>query len=301
MNGTRPGDPAQAPVEGAAHATNGARPLRVMSWNFLEGGLGCPDEKGRRAPNPERRAAAQALVARLNPDVLVINEALFGEGRGVQHEDYGRLFGFEHQFARAYDDACVWGNAILSHRPMLDRSHQMIHRAGPQNRGMMAVRLATDDGPLWVATYHPHPWRRPDKRAEDVAEFLHDLNGPALLTGDLNAIHPDDAVEVEVLVRAHERFQSPEQARRSVERFQQAGVYLFHDTLPRLGWRPAPMVPLATMPTALVRVGEDSGMRIDHIVVNDRIRVHTAWVEQAAEADRASDHYPVLAEVSIRV
>lgn len=273
--------------------------LRVMSWNFLEGGLDAPDAQGRRAPNAARRASARALVARVQPDVLVLNEALFGEGRGVQHEDYGALFGFEHQFARAYDDACVWGNAILSHRSFEATVHQMIHRTGLQNRGMMAVQVLTDEGPLWVATYHPHPWRRPAKRAEDVAEFLQELQGPALLAGDFNAVHPDDTIDVATLVRVHERFQTPEQAQRSVARFQDAGLHLFRDTLPALGWRPAPMVPRATMPTGLIRTEGDTGMRIDHIVVNDQVRVHRAWVEQASEADVASDHYPVVADVSL--
>jgi hypothetical protein len=55
-----------------------------------------------------RAKVAQTLVVGFDPDILVLNEALFCR-------TYAGLFGYPYHAASLYDDA--WGNAILSRHP----------------------------------------------------------------------------------------------------------------------------------------------------------------------------------------
>ena len=175
----------------------------------------------------------------------------------------------------------------------------IIHRAGAnQDRGLLAVRLGLPEGEAWVATYHPHPQRRPRKRLEDYAGFLPLLPGPLLLAGDMNAVSPEDAPDAAALARGFERFRAPDVARREVERFVEAGRVLFRDVAPRFGLRDALKAAERgyTIPTPMLSTDVSSAMRIDFILVNGGIAVDKGWVVRGPEADVASDHYPVAAD-----
>lgn len=264
--------------------------VKLMAWNFLEGGLSPPDAAGRRTVDAARRAAARRVVAAAAPDVLILNEALHPDPD--RDEDYAAVFGFPFGTARRYDGA--WGNAILSRWPVENVLERTIHAAGSaQNRGFLALKVVTPEGAAWASTYHPHPHRRPEKRAEDFQEFLALLDGPAVLAGDLNAVLPDDPLDVPEMIRTFERFQPPEKAARSVAAFQKAGQLLMDEVLAPLGWRVAPVPYRPTIPTALIRHPADRGMRLDHVLINPHWRVEEGAVLEHPDADAASDHYPV--------
>ena len=97
--------------------------LRLVSYNLLEGLRPIAPIAGeRRQLDRERADAARRVVNDLDPDMLVLNEALYSRQYRGHMVDYARLFGFPYQSAALYDDA--WGNAILSRCPIL-RSHEM--------------------------------------------------------------------------------------------------------------------------------------------------------------------------------
>jgi endonuclease/exonuclease/phosphatase family metal-dependent hydrolase len=272
--------------------TGSTPPLRrLVSWNILEGMFLPPSggETERRAPDGSRRRAALTLINRLKPDILVLNEALYCEEAFGQVEKYADLFGFPHATSRLYDGS--WGNAILSRFPAADVVALTIHRAGAsQDRGMLAAKLKFPEGEVWIATYHPHPQRRPKKRLEDYGEFLPLLPGPLLFVGDMNAISPEDDLDAAVLTKGFEHFRKKDVARREGERFVEAGHVLFEQVMPRFGLHDA--MPRAerhyTIPTAMLSTDISGAMRIDHILANRGVRVEKAWVMRDGEADVAS-------------
>jgi exodeoxyribonuclease-3 len=278
-----------------------ALPLRrLVSWNILEG-MFLPQPGGetdRRAPDESRRRATVTLIDRLKPDILVLNEALYCEEAFGQVEKYADLFGFPHATSRLYDGS--WGNAILSRHPAADVVALTIHRAGvTQDRGMLAVRLKFPEGEAWIATYHPHPQRRPKKRLEDYAEFLPLLPGPLLFVGDMNAISPEDEPDPAVLTKGFQRLRAKKDvAKREVERFLEAGRVLFEEVMPRFGLHDAmpPGERRHTIPTAMLSTDISGAMRIDHILANRGVWIEKGWVVRDGEADVASDHYPVAAD-----
>ena len=154
--------------------------LRLVSFNILEGlrPLARSASEGRLIDR-DRRDAARAVVADLDPDILVLNEALFCREFAGKAVDYGEVFHFPYQTAALYDDA--WGNAILSRFPITKAEEMRIY-----NRGGLLAMIETTDGPVTVASYHPHPQRQPENKAIDFGRLVAGLTGPVIICGDFN-------------------------------------------------------------------------------------------------------------------
>lgn len=271
------------------------KPLRLMSWNLLEGGhVPAKEKPSRPTVDPVKMEAAVALVRRLAPDVLVINEALWCQPYDGYHVDYAAIFGFEHVCAKLYDGC--WGNAILSRTPI-----STCKTFGIYNRGGLMAHLQTAQGDLQVATYHPHPSRWPAHKARDYRELVEcgDPSLPLLVCGDFNAISPEDAPDGQALAEAFGAFSKQPQV--DSARFIDGGQSVF-PTLAGLGLRDAigPAGRRRSMPTRLGGSDPNSGMRIDHAWINAHIDIFDAQVVHCEEADVASDHYPLLVDLDLR-
>jgi endonuclease/exonuclease/phosphatase family metal-dependent hydrolase len=269
------------------------RPLALVSFNILEGLRPLGEQAGeRRLLDRQRRQAAIALVRGLNPDILVLNEALFCRAHAGRAVDYANLFGFQHQAAALYDGA--WGNVILSQHPITRSGELRIY-----NRGGLTAVISTPLGVLTVASYHPHPLRSPENKARDFASMVATLEGPLLVCGDFNAISPEDAIDRAQLIAAFAGFSGePEQA---VDRFMESGALVFAE-LAKFGLRDA--IPVQgrrySIPTDLINPDKRSAMRIDHILANASIEVVAGEVMHSLESNRASDHHPVMLTFRLR-
>ena len=267
-------------------------PMRLMSWNLLEGACQVASD-GSTMDHPDRLEAAQALVHSCAPDILVINEALWCQPWEGHYVDYAARFGFPDSCGKLYDHH--WGNVILSRYPVVACRSFDIY-----NRGGLLAEIATPQGVVCVATYHPHPSRWPVNKSQDFVDVaaLSPPGKPLFLCGDFNAISPDDQPDHDRLALAFARFAKDPVA--SSARFVDGGQAVF----PRLveaGLRDA--VPNSrrghTMPTRLVSDDDDSRMRIDHVWVNSQVVVQDARVCHDPLADKASDHYPLLVDFAL--
>jgi endonuclease/exonuclease/phosphatase family metal-dependent hydrolase len=266
--------------------------LRLVSYNLLEGLRPVGPVAGeRRHIDRERTEAARQVVKDLNPEILVLNEALFCRQYLGHVVDYARLFDFPYQAAALYDDE--WGNAMLSRHPIL-RSHEM----RIQDRGGLVAVIDTPAGELTVASYHPHPRRRPADKAADFDRLVADLAGPLIVCGDLNCISPEDAIDYPAMVVAFRRF--AHDAEGALGQFIESGRQVF-GALTRFGLEDA--IPLAgrrfSIPTDLISLDKSSGIRIDHILTNESVEVLAGEVVHSAASDRASDHHPVVLDFRI--
>lgn len=252
-----------------------------------------PGAAERRLLDRERADAARALVAALEPDILVLNEALFCRHHDGKAVDYGALFDFPYQVCALYDGA--WGNAILSRYPVVQSSEMRIY-----NRGGLTAVIDTPAGRPTVASYHPHPARYPENKALDFDRMLvgHQAE-PLIVCGDLNCINPADAIDREQLVEAFRRF-APD-AETAVDRLIESGRQVF-GTLGELGLHDA--IPPAgrhySIPTDLLSLDKRSAVRIDHILANDGIEILDGAVVHSPESNRASDHHPVFLRFRLR-
>src|SRR6516162_4470362 len=178
------------------------KPLRLVSFNILEGfqsSWAGTDEQ--RLSDRDRAKVAQTLVVGLDPDILVLNEALFCRTYAGKTVDYAGLFDYPYHAAALYDDA--WGNAILSRHPIANWQEMRIY-----NRGGLTALLVTPQGPLTVASYHPHPRREPANKALDFSRLVAGITGPLIVCGDFNCINPEDQVDRDRLIDAFQGFSS---------------------------------------------------------------------------------------------
>lgn len=263
--------------------------LRFMSWNLLEGG----NEAGATIPTASARLAhAKQLVSNLNPDFLILNEALWCNPHEHSHFDYAEYFQFPHQHGHLYDQH--WGNVLLSRFPIISvKQYQIYNRSG-----FLAI-VDTPDGKIQVGTYHPHPSRYAHHKALDYHSLLNCTNPhlPTLVGGDFNAISPEDKPDPQALAKSFERFSK--NPIYDSKRFIDGGNHVF-EMVERLGFRDAipPLNRKPTMPTRLITDTTDSAMRIDHILCNTHVWIQNGWVEKTELADLSSDHYPVLVDFS---
>lgn len=262
--------------------------LRILTHNTLEG-FSAKDG----SVDAKRLAAARSMVARMAPDVLVLNEAVHCSAESPDRRDYAAWFGFEHSACVSYDDD--WGNVVLSKHPLEDTREYTIH-----NRAGLSARVRAPNLTLVVATYHPHPSRWPEHKAADFLHLLDGIDGPCVACGDFNAISPDDHPDLDSMSEAFRAFTPAGKERLAAERFVVGGQAIF-PALAAIGFRDALDRSMRgpTMPTRLIAKDDSSAMRIDHIVSNAFVETLAGGVVRGPDADAASDHYPVWADVRV--
>jgi len=263
--------------------------IRLLQFNVLEGLY----QPGGEALDLERVAAARQLVHALNPDVVVVNEALYVEPGRERYTDYAVLFGLTHQVGHQYDLA--WGNAIVSRFPIGEVSWHVFYR-----RSSLVCTIAAPDGEFRLATYHPHPGRRGFLRAGDFETTLAAVGTgrPAVISGDFNAVMPWDNPCRESLMDGFRRFTLPEKVEGDVDRFIDSGIHIA-SVMERHGFRDLVEDRAHTIPTDFLSLDKGSAMRIDHVVGNDLIKRASGSVVRHAHAEWASDHRPVVVDLTI--
>jgi endonuclease/exonuclease/phosphatase family metal-dependent hydrolase len=270
-----------------------ALPLRVMSWNILEGAHRHREEGQPPTWDYARKHAMAALVRELDPDVLILNEALWAEEADGYRVPYGEWLGYPHMVADVYEG--VWGNAILSRFPIV--AHHAL--AVPRRSGLWAALEVF--GTRWeLVTYHPHPDRRPENKAHDFGALLNlaTPDVPFLIAGDFNAINPADHPDLDQLAEGFARFAADPRA--AARRFIESGEAIF-PVLQARGLRDALDASAGhSIPTDWLSTDKGSAMRIDHLWVNDRVQVVQADILRQGRAERASDHYPICADLLVK-
>jgi endonuclease/exonuclease/phosphatase family metal-dependent hydrolase len=240
--------------------------VKALSYNILNGG--------------ERRLWGIAGVIReQRPDVVAVLEA----NRRVNAMLLARLVGMRLVFAKANSSFHV---AWLTSLPVV-RSEN--HRLPGLTKTLLEVEVCWDDAPLRLFATHLAGGADAVHPAEEMPLILDVLgrvgDGPHLLAGDLNAIHPDDEVGQPppgIEDREGEIDADPRQAIRDILA---AG---YTDCFRALH----PHDPGYTFPS------ERPWLRLDYIFASPGLapRLAAAGCVDCPAARKASDHLPVWAE-----
>lgn len=260
--------------------------LRVMTYNIRTG--------GRDGPDPSRLDRIVEVIAEQRPDLLALQELRDFRRDGRMAAVAGAL-GMRAYLAREW-----FGQPVA----VLVRPPGRVLRAAPVRRpfhhAAQRVVVATDAGPLTVIGTHLQPYAggRRLREAGWLAAASR-MNGLGLLMGDLNTLDPwvghDERVRrlPAEYRRRHLRPGGSTVDTRAVAALDRAGyVDLF-----RLVGAGAP----ETAPTRHLGGAEFAGMRLDYVLATPAAAglARRCVVVRGGTADRASDHYPVLAELDL--
>jgi endonuclease/exonuclease/phosphatase family metal-dependent hydrolase len=185
-----------------------AETLRVVTFNLLHGGP-WSGLVGNGADLNERFEIAVAQLAALRPDVVALQEASVGGGRGNVAERLGRALGFEwihapttsQVFGIGWLDRTITsairfneGPAVLSRFPIVSSEIVALPRCANRlfPRVLLRVEVRTPHGPLDFYSTHTS---RDDCQLRRVAELVGARRGPlpAIVAGDFNTRENADA------------------------------------------------------------------------------------------------------------
>ncbi len=169
----------------------------VLSWNIW----------WRFGPWRQRRAAISATLARLDADIIALQEVWSYKDADLAAE-LGEELGYHHVFAASMHGKDVgFGNAILSRWPIIAHDHIML--SGEKETGERRLALhARIDGPRGIIpffnTHLNWKYQHSHIRQLQVAELARFIAGkekeamPPVLCGDFNA--EPDSDEMRMLV-----------------------------------------------------------------------------------------------------
>ncbi|MFC4109497.1 endonuclease/exonuclease/phosphatase family protein [Micromonospora zhanjiangensis] len=256
-----------------------------MTWNIRTG--------GRDGADPSRLDRVVEVVAAHRPDVLALQELrdFHRDGRMTR---VAAALGMRAYLARAW-----FGQSVA----VLVRPSGRVLRVAPVRRpfhhAAQRVVVATDAGPLTVIGTHLQPYAGSRRlREAGWLAAASRMDGLGLLLGDLNTLDPwtghDERVRrlPPAYRRRHLRSDGVTVDTRAVAALHRAG---YVDLFRLVGAGPP-----ATVPTAYGGV-EFSDMRLDYLLATPAAArlARRCVVVRDAGTDRASDHYPVLAELDL--
>jgi endonuclease/exonuclease/phosphatase family metal-dependent hydrolase len=185
-----------------------AETVRVVTFNLLHGGP-WSGLVGNGADLNERLELVVEQLAALRPDVVALQEASVGGGRGNVAERLGRALGFEwvhapttsQVFGIGWLDRTITsairfneGPAVLSRFPIVSSEIAALPRCANRlfPRVLLRVEVRTPHGPLDFYSTHTS---RDDCQLRRVAELVGARRGPlpAIVAGDFNTREGADA------------------------------------------------------------------------------------------------------------
>jgi exodeoxyribonuclease-3 len=256
--------------------------LRVLTWNIKNGGGG-------------RLGAVLALLRRERPDLLALQELRgFTRDGGRPMCELARALGMTPVLAPS-----VFGQPVaVLVRPPLRITGRSAVRWRLHHAAATAV-VPTPAGPLTVVSTHLNPFHGHRRRREAIwLAARHAAAGRlVLLAGDLNSLDPGTGHAAR-LARLPEFYRrrhlgpDGEPDTRAIAALTAAGLTdLWQQTGDGDGH--------TTPTTAGGREFSDAGMRLDYLMASPPVAAVAARarVVRGAEAEHASDHYPLAVEL----
>jgi exodeoxyribonuclease III len=264
--------------------------MRLMTYNILTGGI---DHDGS-----SRLEALAEVVRDARPDILVLNECNELEREGRQ-----ACFWLEHAFGMrivlafagtGYHVAVALRTTAAGHLLQAHALRRGFHHAA------LVAQLAWGPRTLTVVGTHLCPFLS-EVRLREAAILARYARPDELvfLMGDMNAISPHDAAHMDITrwseARRERHLLAGSEAidTRVLESFEHAGfVDVFHRLHPE-GFH-------LTVPTA-VQEPDSTAQRIDYILASPPAAsaLVDARIVRGGAAERASDHYPVVADFDL--
>jgi len=252
--------------------------MKVMTYNILNGGVG-------------REQAILEVIQSVQPDIVILQEVYTPDFL----QDLGTALNMEPFFATGNKKRRV---ALLSHLPI--RSARSHHPLFPIWRNVVEAEIVYQPNKtLFVFGVHPKAdlgivsewWRKWE--AQHILKYVSLYSDKlCLVAGDFNAVAPGDSIGVNRMpqwLRLKLYLQGNRVYHFSIREYLAAG---FTDSFRHLNESEAGF----TLPPP------DPNSRLDYIFVNGELSKYLkeCWVvREPLVVEKASDHYPVVAEFDL--
>ncbi len=268
--------------------------IKIMNYNVLHGFHTYGEEPF--ILEAERLKAAQKIVKKENPDMLILTEACFAEDNrhGIKM-DYKNLFNYPyHTHAKVGSE---WGSSLLSKYPIISAKNYSMDR-----RNFLRSVIDVNGEEIHVDVAHPHPDVSEFERKRFFHSHLRDIpNKPYILAGDFNALSDKDVYNKKNLTEGFAAFMgNKESAKKAVDSM------LTHQAIPEI--RAHNLIDTYsqiqeetnhTIPTDYLSLDKRSGIRVDYIFCSPHFDVKDAKIIKDKYTNKASDHYPITAVLSL--
>jgi endonuclease/exonuclease/phosphatase family metal-dependent hydrolase len=171
--------------------------MRVATWNVW----------WRFGPWERRQPVIMSTLARIDADVVALQESWEVPGRRSQAAELGAALGYHHAFASGFDaQEALFGNALLSRWPIVATETRQLPTVAGSEEFRVVLKAVIDGprGPFEVYVTHLN-WRFDESHVRQgevraLAQLVAESVGrtfPPIVCGDFNS--PPDADEVRML------------------------------------------------------------------------------------------------------
>ncbi|MBI4599968.1 endonuclease/exonuclease/phosphatase family protein [Candidatus Uhrbacteria bacterium] len=254
--------------------------MKLMTYNILNGGQQGID-------------AIIEVVRREAPDYLTLNEAnTFAADDNRLLKEFAGRAGFPF-FDIALSGEHDYHVAVFSTYPLRET-----HKLTPLMRACLIARIDTECGPISIASLHLTPFTE-DMRDEEIDRIIKFQKScpNRILMGDMNSLSRYDGYDPGMVEHFNDmqlkKFTTNGNLRfDAIDKIMSVG---YHDTAVELGKNNE-----YTAPTAINEFAAHSNMRLDYIFLSESLTPYLKdyRVIKNELTENASDHYPVVAELS---
>lgn len=239
--------------------------IKIMCWNVLYG-----FHDYNLVYNSIRAEAAKQFIHTINPDILLLVEACFGN-ENVKNIKFDYENFYKSNFYYYKSEIDEWGYSLYSKWEIESTPIYF------QHRNPMLVNIKLPHTKLNLATYHPHPRWIEEIKCSFFEYLVENKKDPFMIIGDFNTTSPLDKNPWNYIPRV-------------IPMFESYGLIdsFYDDRTP-------------TFPTKLQPVTPNSPIcKLDHCFTTPDIKIlNKKVINNNPLVDIASDHYPLYLEVEI--
>jgi len=266
--------------------------IKVIEYNLLDGFFD-RNKQNVLVPNEKRKKAAQKIIKKENPDILILTEADHTKNR-KSPQDYKKIFNFPHGFfASKKLPHRDFGIGILSKFPIIKKEKFLF----PKSR-WIKTSIRIDDKIIYVDAVHPNPHNTSKEKEDLFKELVERKKNPFIVAGDFNSIHPEDEYNKKKMLENFSRkLKDNQKAMKVVEEIFKAKTIKF---LLKQGLRDTYKEKNEKQDYSYhTKLKGNNLMRIDYILCSKEFKILNSGIIKNKLTEEASDHYPIFAELEI--
>lgn len=275
--------------------------MKVATYNIMNGGFyGC----GPAGNKPERLELLKEAIASLQADFVGLID-IFRWKDIFTPKELKETFGFKESFHIDMNDTRVdkqVGVACLSNLPI--KRFQSLRL---KNRNCIKAEIDCGGQTLNIFTVYLDDLSE-ETRLEQTKALLKQAGTEyTVIMGDLNTLRPEDVSQSKLnwenFLKAHPDFKTREDYQSYFVPASKGMLKAKVVTLMRSrGFISAagPAESKSTFPTPLSPLSAFSGLKIDHMLHTQDLQIKNVEVLTGGVFDKASDHYPIVGEVSFK-